>query len=110
MIARENGIDTICDFFNEDVAAQILHEKGAAAVITATNVLAHVNDVDAFVESVKLLLAQRGVFIFEAPYFANLLKLNEYDTIYHEHLSYLSVKPLVPFFRKHGLGLRYRAA
>src|SRR4051812_1138297 len=65
MIARENGIDTLCDFFNADTARKILSEKGQAAVITATNVFAHVNDLDAFIESVKLLLADRGVFIFE---------------------------------------------
>jgi hypothetical protein len=53
--------------------------------------------------SVKLLLTERGVFIFEAPYFVELLKHNEYDTVYHEHLSYFSVKPLVPFFAHHGM-------
>jgi len=103
MIARENGIDTMCEFFNEDAARQIVAEKGSASVITATNVFAHVDDLDALLESVKLLLNERGVFIFEAPYFVNLLKHNEYDTIYHEHLSYLSAKPLVPFFAKHGM-------
>jgi len=103
MIARENGIDTMCEFFNEDAARQIVAEKGSASAITATNVFAHVDDLDALIESVKLLLNERGVFIFEAPYFVNLLKHNEYDTIYHEHLSYLSAKPLVPFFAKHGM-------
>jgi SAM-dependent methyltransferase len=103
MIARENGIDTICEFFNEDTARQIVAEKGPASVVTATNVFAHVDDLDALVTSVKALLEERGVFIFEAPYFVNLLKQNEYDTIYHEHLSYLSAKPLVPFFAKHGM-------
>jgi len=103
MIARENGIDTMCEFFNDDAARQIVAEKGNASVITATNVFAHVDDLDALMESIKLLLNEKGVFIFEAPYFVNLLKHNEYDTIYHEHLSYLSAKPLVPFFAKHGM-------
>src|SRR5438445_2086443 len=103
MIAQANGIDTICDFFNEEVANQIVREKGRAALITATNVFAHVDDLDMLMTSVKSLLTDRGVFIFEAPYFVNLLKQNEYDTIYHEHLSYLSLKPLVPFFAKHGM-------
>jgi hypothetical protein len=53
--------------------------------------------------SVMGLLNDKGIFIFEAPYFGNLLKANEYDTIYHEHLSYLSVKPLLPFFNKFGM-------
>lgn len=103
MIARDNGIDTICDFFNEDTARKIVADKGCASVITATNVFAHVDDLDRLMSNVKSLLDERGAFIFEAPYFPNLLQHNEYDTIYHEHLSYLSVKPLVPFFAKHGL-------
>jgi SAM-dependent methyltransferase len=103
MIARDRGVDTICEFFNEETARQIVKEKGQASVATATNVFAHVDDLDAFMQSVCVLLNERGVFVFEAPYFVNLLKHNEYDTIYHEHLSYLSVKPLVPFFRKHGM-------
>ncbi len=103
MIAQANGIDTICDFFNEDTAKEIVGGKGQASVITATNVFAHVDDLNALMASVKQLLNERGVFIFEAPYFVNLLKHNEYDTIYHEHLSYLSVKPLVPFFARHGM-------
>jgi hypothetical protein len=103
MIAQANGIDTICDFFNQDTARQIVKDKGLASVITATNVFAHVDDLDGFMASVQVLLGESGVFIFEAPYFVNLLKHNEYDTIYHEHLSYLSVKPLMTFFAKHGM-------
>lgn len=103
MIARDHGVETICDFFNEESCGEIIVNKGHASVITATNVFAHVNDLNAFMASVKLLLTERGVFIFEAPYFVELLKHNEYDTIYHEHLSYFSVKPLVPFFARHGM-------
>jgi hypothetical protein len=68
-------------------------------------VFAHIDDLNAFIECIKILLDERGVFVFEAPYLANLLNITEYDTIYHEHLSYLSVKPLVPFLAKHGLEL-----
>lgn len=100
LLAHERGIDTICDFFNLETAEQIIQKKGHASVITATNVFAHVNDLDSFMKQVKQLLNKKGIFIFEAPYFVNLLKANEYDTIYHEHLSYLSVKPLIPFFNK----------
>ena len=103
LIAQRSGIDTDCDFFNSDTAERIVHDKGRASVITATNVFAHVDDLHGFMQSVDILLDTPGVFIFEAPYFVNLLKNNEYDTIYHEHLSYLSVKPLVPFFGKHGM-------
>ena len=103
LIAQQNGIDTDCDFFNSDTAQRIVQNKGRASVITATNVFAHVDDLHGFMQSVDILLDTEGVFIFEAPYFVNLLRSNEYDTIYHEHLSYLSVKPLVPFFGTHGM-------
>lgn len=99
-IAEQRGIETINEFFGIEVARQIVAEKGHASVITGTNVFAHVSDLHSFMLAVSLLLNDRGVFIFEAPYFANLIKHLEYDTIYHEHLSYLSVKPLVSFFRQ----------
>jgi SAM-dependent methyltransferase len=102
-IAERRGIETLNEFFSIDVARQILKEKGPATVITATNVFAHVDNLDAFVKAIDLLLNERGVFIFEAPYFVNLLKNLEYDTIYHEHLSYLSIKPLSPFFQRFGM-------
>lgn len=100
MLAHERGIDTICDFFNSETVEKITTEKGKASAVTATNVFAHVDDVYALMDDISVLLKNDGVFIFEAPYFVNLLKHVEYDTIYHEHLSYLSVKPLVSFFKK----------
>lgn len=98
MIALSNGIDTICDFFNKDTAEKILAEKGAATLVTATNVFAHIDNLNVFMKNICMLLKKSGAFVFEAPYFVNLIKNNEYDTIYHEHLSYLSIKPLIPFF------------
>ena len=103
LIAQRRGIETLNDFFNMDVARQIVQEKGQATVITATNVFAHVNELDEFMRAVDVLLNERGVFVLEAPYFVNLIKKLEYDTIYHEHLSYLTVKPLIPFFRRFGM-------
>lgn len=103
MLAHERGIDTICDFFNEESVDKIIEIKGQASVITGTNVFAHIDDLDTLMRNIKKLLNKKGIFIFEAPYFVNLLKHIEYDTIYHEHLSYLSVKPLIPFFAKHGM-------
>lgn len=103
MLAHERGIDTICDFFNSESVASIIDMKGRASVITGTNVFAHIDDLHGFMHCIKDLLDDKGVFIFEAPYFVNLLKFNEYDTIYHEHISYLSVKPLLPFFAHFGM-------
>ena len=98
MIAMRNGIDTLCDFFNADTVARIRDAKGPAAVITATNVFAHVDDLHTFMRNASDLLRPDGVFIFEAPYLRSLLDKVEYDTIYHEHLSYLSMRPLSGFF------------
>jgi SAM-dependent methyltransferase len=100
--AIENGIPTIPAFFGKEAVRQILDEKGKAMVLTATNVFAHIHDLDTFMEATADLLEEKGVFVFEAPYFKNLLDEMEYDTIYHEHLSYLSIKPLVEFFKSKG--------
>lgn len=103
LLAQKRGIDTICDFFNRQAVEKILKTRGHASVITATNVFAHVDDLDTFMRNAIDLLTDTGVFIFEAPYYVNLVKHLEYDTIYHEHLSYLSLKPLVPFFANYGM-------
>lgn len=99
-IANSRGIDTICAFISEESASEVRRLKGEASVVTGTNVFAHVDDLVEFVKAVKLMLSNDGVFVFEAPYFGNLLDQNEYDTIYHEHLSYISIKPLIPFFAR----------
>ncbi len=102
-IADKRGIETVNEFFSINVAKQITAAKGRASVITATNSFAHIDDLDGLVEAVKILLAPSGVFIIEAPYFLNLVNGLQYDTIYHEHLSYLSVKPLDTFFKRLGM-------
>jgi SAM-dependent methyltransferase len=102
-IANRNGIETIAAFFDTAAAQKIVASKGQATVITATNVFAHVGDLHDLMRAVSVLLAERGTFIIEAPYFLELLHSLEYDTIYHEHLSYLSLKPLVRFFRQFGM-------
>jgi len=104
-IAISEGIDTIPSFFNDEAVINIIKNFQHASVVTATNVFAHIGDLDLFIENVKKLLNQEGIFIFEAPYFVNLLENMEYDTIYHEHLAYLSIKPLVNFFKIHEMEL-----
>ena len=103
MLAEKRGIDTICDFFNAESVDKILEDKGNASVITGTNVFAHIEDLYLLMQNIKRLLKKKGVFIFEAPYFVNLIKTVQFDTIYHEHLSYLSVKPLISFFDQHDM-------
>ncbi len=102
-IANDKGVETICNIFSIDLAHKILEKYGYASVITGTNVFAHINDLDELMKGVNILLKEGGVFIFESPYLVNLINNLEYDTIYHEHLSYLSVKPLVNFFRMFGM-------
>ena len=102
-IAEKRGIETIDDFLDLTVAKKIVNLKGKAKVITATNVFAHVDDLHSFIKAVKLLLDEKGIFIVEAPYFGNLLKYLEYDTIYHEHLSYLLLKPIMHLVKMHDM-------
>src|SRR3989344_2027400 len=82
------------------ITKKVLAKKGKAAVITGTNVFAHIDDLDDCMHAVQELLAKKGIFVFELPYLVDLLENLEYDTIYHEHLSYMSIKPLVSFFAR----------
>jgi novobiocin biosynthesis protein NovU/D-mycarose 3-C-methyltransferase len=102
-IARENGIRTINAFFDISVAHRILKEEGKCDIISATNVFAHVDDLDSFVEAAKLLLTDDGFLVIEVPYLVDMIRNTEFDTIYHEHLSYFRVQPLSKFFIGHGL-------
>lgn len=101
-IAEKNGVPTLNELFSAELAARVRGEHGRASVVTATNCFAHIDDLDDVVRGLDTLLTPKGVFILEAPHFLELIKDLEYDTIYHEHLSYLSMKPLIPFFRDRG--------
>ena len=102
-IAIKNSITTINDFFSEDLASKIVKERKKAKIVTGTNVVAHIDDHHSLVRALDILLDEEGVFIFEAPYLVDLIENLEYDTIYHEHLSYLSVKPMNTLFHKFGM-------
>jgi SAM-dependent methyltransferase len=101
--ANRRGIETIAKFFDSRLAGKIISEKGRASIITATNVFAHIPNIHEFAESVFNLLQEDGVFVFEVPYALIMIRDMLYDTIYHEHLGYISVKPIVPFFEKFNL-------
>ena len=102
-LATENGIETLPRFFNPAVAREVLARYGNAMVITANNVFAHVNNIKEFMEAVRIVIDSDGVFIFEVPYLGDLYGQNLFDTIYHEHLSYFAVKPLMYFFSQQQL-------
>ena len=99
--ANAKGIPTLPLFFGIDSVAAIQEKISKAAVITGTNVFAHIPNLDEFMQAVDLLLSKAGVLVIEAPSLKELIENCEYDTIYHEHLSYLAAKPLHRFFAQH---------
>lgn len=101
--ATREGIETVAEFFTPEAAAWLAEERGRAGVITANNVFAHTDNVDTFVEAVKILLRDDGVFIFEVQYLGDLIAHNLFDIVYHEHVCYYHIRPLVKFFEKHGM-------
>jgi hypothetical protein len=102
-IAIERGIPTVLDYFTKDVVRGIVSEHGKAKVITATNVFAHIENVNDIVDSVLELLQDDGVFISESHYLLPLIETLQYDTIYHEHLRYYSLHSLRYLLDRHGL-------
>lgn len=101
--ANKRGLRTMCAFFSEETAKQVLEQYGKAKIITATNVIAHIDTIHDVVKGIKTLLHSQGVFVMEAPYVIDLLDNNEFDTIYHEHLSYFSIRPLKKLFELYGM-------
>ena len=103
--ASADGIETINGFFSSAMAGDIRCRHGAASVITANNVFAHIDDLDEVLDGVRDLLDDDGVFIFEVSYLVDVFEHTLFDTIYHEHLAYHGVGPLVPFMQAHNMEL-----
>ena len=103
--ATRSGIETLNAFFDETLAKKIRKERGAAAVVTANNVFAHTDEMKGFTAGVRALLAPDGVFVFEVSYLADVVEKTLFDTIYHEHVGYHTVKPLKAFFAANGMEL-----
>jgi SAM-dependent methyltransferase len=101
--ANANGVPTICDYWSPEVARQIVTEYGSPSVITGQNVFAHVDDVHRFVQGVSLCLNDDGIFILEFPYVLDFIVRNLFDTIYHEHLSYVGLGPVSRLIGPYGL-------
>ena len=104
-IAEAAGVPTVAEFFNETTAAAVRERHGLAAAILGRHVFAHVDDVHDFLRGVKRLLAPDGVLVVEVPYFGELIDKLEFDTIYHEHLSYFALAPVARLCDDHGLSL-----
>ncbi len=102
-LAIQKNIPTLREFFNEQTAKKVSVKQGKAKIITATNVFAHVKELDSFMKGIKELLAEKGVFVQESHYLADMISGMEYDSIYLEHLRYYSLKPLIKLFELYGL-------
>jgi hypothetical protein len=102
-IAIKKGIPTIIDYFNEKTSSKIIKKYGKAKLITATNVFAHIDNINNIVKSILKTLTLDGIFISESHYLLPLIKTVQYDTIYHEHLRYYSLASLNYLFKKHNL-------
>lgn len=103
--ARAKGVQTLVKFFGVQTAREILAGHGPADLLLGNNVLAHVPKLNDFVGGMKVLLASRGVITMEFPHLVQLMQHNQFDTIYHEHFSYLSFTTVQRVFAQHGITL-----
>jgi len=102
-VAQSRGIRTTSAFFGVETATRLRSEGFAADLMCANNVLAHVPDINDFVEGFRILLKPGAVVTFEFPHLLRLIEESQFDTIYHEHYSYLSLLAVERLFAKHGL-------
>lgn len=93
--ARAAGIPTVCEFFGAELAASLRAEHGPARAVCANNVLAHVDDTRGFLAAARALIGEDGLVIVEVPYLRHFVERLEYDTVYHEHLCYFGLTPLM---------------
>jgi hypothetical protein len=104
-IANANGVPTVNRFFDEDVVAEIVAEHGTASVVTGTNMFAHINNLYPALRAVAQLIGDEGVFVSESHYLLNLVEELQYDTIYHEHLRFYSLRPLIAILERAGFSV-----
>lgn len=104
-VAREKGIPVISELFGENLAIQLRKKGETADLLIGNNVLAHVPDINDFVKGLKIALNPGGVITMEFPHLMRLVEQNQFDTIYHEHFSYLSLHVVKAVFAAHGLEL-----
>lgn len=102
-VAKEKGIETVEEFFGEELAKSLRSQRSAADLIIGNNVFAHVPAVNDFVAGVKALLGQDGAVTLEFPHLMQLVHGNQFDTVYHEHFSYFSLHTACQIFEAHEL-------
>lgn len=104
-VAESKGIPSWVKFFGTTTAQEIVRQKKQADLLIGNNVLAHVPDINDFVAGMKLALNPNGILTMEFPHLLKLMEFNQFDTIYHEHFSYLSLLTVENIFASHGLTL-----
>ncbi len=102
-VARQQGVETRCEFFGQGTAQALASERGGADVILGNNVFAHAPDTNNFVAGLATLLKPDGWIVLEFPYGVEMIEKTEFDTIYHEHVFYFTLLPLQSLLRRHGL-------
>ena len=102
-IANDNGINTLNDFFNKDVANKIKDQYGQADLITSHNACAHIDDLRSVIDGIDILMGNEGIFIMEVGYFVDVFENKWFDTIYHEHVDFHTVAPLKKLFEIYGM-------
>jgi SAM-dependent methyltransferase len=103
--AEAKGVPTVRNFFGRETATRLAREGRAADLLAAKNVLAHVPDINDFVAGIPILLKPDGIFTVEFPHLLNLIRETQFDTIYHEHFTYLSLLAVEKIFTRHGLNI-----
>lgn len=103
--ANKRGVKTISEFLSQSVASDIVNNHGRAKLITSNNVFANIDDLKTWIDSVEILLAEDGIYVFESYYLLDLIENMVFDFLYHEHVSAFSVKPIKQLFESIGLTL-----
>jgi len=103
--ASARGVETLADFFDENLAKEIVSKYSKASVVIANNVIANIPDLVGVAKGIYEILDDDGLFVFETSYALDVIEKHLVDTIYHEHISYLAAKPLEKFFNSYGLTL-----
>ena len=106
-LAKEKGVETFTGYFNEVNSKKVLNEYGKAKVITLTNTFPHLQDLSNFMKGVNNLIDKNGILFLEAHYLADIYDQIAFDTIYHEHVSYWHLQPIVKMFADFGFEIKY---
>ena len=101
--ANQRGVETLNVFFSAQLARELRRERGPASILTANNVFANVDNLEDMCEGVLELLSPNGVFVMETSYLGPVVEDCLLETVFHEHISYFSLKPLIPFFKRMGM-------